>query len=720
MSPKQFKTDWAGRELKVEIGQLAQQANGAVLLTYGQTSVLATAVMDQRPKEVDYLPLTVDYEEKLYAVGKIKSSRFLKREGRASDEAVLTARMIDRVIRPCFDHKIRNDIQLVVTVLSFDKENDPDMPALMAASLALSTSDIPWDGPVAGLRVGRLPAGEKKEKESWVLNPAYQVREESDFDLIIAGKEGKINMLEGQAQQVPEETLLAAMEFVQPHLKKNIQFQQEIIEAVSPQKADLEIEQLPSELVKQVKDWLGEKLDKALYQPGKGHRLEELGNLEKEMLAVLTEGLEGEELRKKENQIGEIFEKEIDRIVHENILKAPAGQEKRPDGRKLDEVRPIKCQVSFLARTHGSGLFERGETQALSVVTLGAPGDEQMIDGMEIEDKKNFMHHYNFPPYCTGETGRLGGPGRREIGHGALAEKALLALIPNKEQFPYTIRLVSEILSSNGSSSMASVSGSSLALMDAGVPVKTHVSGVAMGLMMESADHYKILTDIQGPEDHHGDMDCKIAGTSKGVTACQMDVKIEGVTLEILKKVFEQAKQGRSFILKEMTKTIGQSRAELSALAPRVLTLQIDRDKIRNVIGPGGKVINEIIDQTGVKIDVEDNGLVSITSTDEEAAQKAFNWVRSLTRDIKPGEVFQGRVTKIIDFGAFVEILPGQEGLVHISELAPYRVEKVEDIVKTGQLITVKVKNIDEQGRINLTLKDVKNGHQGTKPIRRK
>jgi polyribonucleotide nucleotidyltransferase len=703
MSPKQFKIDWAGRELKVEIGRLAGQANGSVLLTYGQTTVLATCVMSKQPREVDYLPLMVDYEEKLYAAGKIKSSRFMKREGRASDEAILTGRMIDRVIRPCFNQRIRNEIQVVLTVLSFDKENDPDIPALIAASLALGISNIPWQGPVAGLRIGRTSVGQAGPDQEWVLNPAYQVREKSDFDLVVAGKEDRINMLEGGARQVPEEILLSAIEFTQPHLKRIIQWQKEIIEEVGLAKTSLEIKEPDPQLVKEVQEWLSGKLEKAIYQPGKIERLEELGDLENELLLAL-----GDDSEERKNQLKEIFEEEIDRLVHQNILKAPAGQEKRPDGRKLDEVRPIKCQIALLPRTHGSGLFQRGATQALSVVTLGAPGDEQLIDNMEIEGKKHFMHHYNFPPYCTGETGRIGGPGRREIGHGALAERALLPLIPDKEKFPYTIRVVSEILSSNGSSSMASVSGSSLALMDAGVPIKTHVSGIAMGLMMESVDHYKILTDIQGPEDHHGDMDCKIAGTKDGVTACQMDVKIEGVTLEILKEVFEQAKKARLFILKEMTETISQPRAELSPLAPRILTLRIARERIRDVIGPGGKVINEIIDQTGAKIDIEDDGLVSITSVDEEAGQKALEWIKNLTREVKPGEVFQGRVTKITDFGAFVEILPGQEGLVHISELAPYRVERVEDIVKTGQMIPVKVKNIDELGRINLSLKDAK------------
>jgi len=704
MKTKQFKTDLAGRELKVEIGRMAQQANGSVLLTYGQTTVLATCAMSKRPSEADYLPLTVDYEEKLYAAGKIKSGRFMKREGRASDEAVSTGRMIDRVLRPRFDKRIRNNIHIVLTILSFDRENDPDIPALIAASLALGISDIPWQGPMAGLRIGRLPADQKEKGQEWVLNPSYQSREQSDLDLVVAGNGDKINMLEGDAHQLPEEVLLSAIEFVQPHVKKVIQFQKEIIDQINPTKVEVKIKEIDEGLVKKVKEWLGDKLEQAIYKSSKTERLEELDDLSEELVSALSGDSD-----EKESQIRDILEDEIDRIVHKNILKASVGKEKRPDGRKLDEVRSIKSQISVLSRTHGSGLFERGATQALSVITLGAPSDKQLLDGMEIEGDKQFMHHYNFPPFCTGETGFMRGPGRREIGHGSLAEKALQPLIPDNEQFPYTIRIVSEILSSNGSSSMASVSGSSLALMDAGVPIKEHVTGLAIGLMMESVDNYKILTDIQGPEDHYGDMDCKVAGTSKGVTACQMDVKIEGVTLEILKKAFAQAKKARFHILETMTAAIDKPRTELSSFAPRVISLRIDPDKIRDVIGPGGKMINSIIDQTGAKIDIEDDGLINITSIDQEGGQQALEKIKNLTREIRPGEVFQGRVTKIIEIGAFVEILPGQEGLVHISELAPYRVEKVEDVVRVGQEVVVKVKNVDERGRINLSLKEKEN-----------
>ncbi len=701
MKLKQFKTDWAGRELKVEIGQLAGQANGSVLLSYGQTTVLATAVMDKDPADVDYMPLSVNYEEKFYAAGKIKSGRFIKREGRPSDESILTGRMIDRTLRPGFNQKIRNSIQIALIVLSFDKENDPDIPALIAASLALGISDIPWNGLIGGMRVGRSSNGQAGPEQEWVLNPTYQAREASDFDLVVAGKKDRINMLEGGAVQVPEEILLSAIEFTQPHINKIIEFQESIVKEIGKEKVVLEFKELDKELVKQIKEYLSDRLETVVYQPDKIERSKDILILERELIKTLDENGENE------SQIRETFNELVDQLVHQKVTE----EDKRPDGRKLDEVRPIKAQIGLLDRTHGSGLFNRGTTQALSVVTLGGPSEGQTIDGMEEERVKQFMHHYNFPPYSVGETGRIGFTNRREIGHGALAEKALFPLIPTKEDFPYTIRLVSEILSSNGSSSMASISGSSLALMDAGVPIKTHISGVAMGLIMgpsPASDSYKILTDIQGPEDHHGDMDCKVAGTKHGVTACQMDVKIEGVTLEILKKAFEQANKARLGIIKEMEKTIGESRKELSPLAPRILTIQIDKDKIRDVIGPGGKVINEIIDSTGVKIDIDDDGMVNITAIEEEAGNKALEWVKNLTREVKPGEVFQGKVVKIADFGAFVQILPNQDGLVHISELADYHVEKVEDVVKMGQVVVVKVKKIDELGRINLTLKGVK------------
>ena len=712
MEHKKFSMDLAGRELKIEVGKMATRAGGSVLLTYGGTTVLATATMEKGERNIDYLPLMVDYEEKFYAAGKIKSGRFMKREGRASDEAILTGRMIDRVLRPLFNQKIRNDIQVVLTVLSFDGENDSDIPSLLAASLALGISNIPWNGPVAGFRIGRTSAGESGPAQDLVLNPTYEAREKSDFDLIAAGREGRINMIEGDAKQVPVEVLLSAIEFAQPQIKNVIQFQKDIIEELKPIKADLALPETDKALIEKVQKWLGDKLEKAIFQPENAERMDDANDLKREMIESLAEklaesGEEKTEIEEKKRQMDEIFEEEINRIVHEGVLKTPDGQEKRPDGRKLDEVREIKCKVGFLPRTHSSALFERGATQALSTVTLGAPGDEQTIESMRMDIKKPFFHHYNFPPFCVGEVRPMRGPGRRDIGHGALAERALLPLIPEREKFPYTIRLVSEILTSNGSSSMASVSGSSLALMDAGVPIKSHISGIAMGLMMESSENYKVLTDIQGPEDHHGDMDCKIAGTKAGVTACQMDVKVDGVTIEMLRDAFAGAKKARLHIISEMEKAISAPREKLSPYAPRILTIKIDPAKIGKVIGPGGKVINEIIAETGAKIDSDDDGLVSITAVNGSDGEEALRRVKDLTREVKMGEIFKGKVVKIADFGAFVEILPGQDGLVHISEISDGRINRVEDILTMGQEVSVKVKDIDNTGRVSLTMRGV-------------
>jgi len=698
MEEKNFSIKIGDKELTVKISQIAEQANGAVMAQLGQTVVLATCVMAKKPREgVDYLPLTVDYEERFYAAGKIKGSRFVKREGKPPDEAFITGRLIDRAIRPCFNQKIRQDIQIIITVLSYDGENDPDIPSLIAASLALSISDIPWDGPIAGLRIGQI-------NDNLILNPINSEREKSNFDLLVASKKGKINMLEIKAKETDEKTLLKAIEFSQPELEKIINWQEEIRKAIGLKKADPVIKEPDLELIKFIKSFLEEKLEEAIYTKEKITRLNKLNQLKEELIKKITTSYSAtNQLEEITKQAEGIFEEEIDRIVHQNILQF----EKRPDGRKLDEIREISCQVGILPRTHGSALFIRGTTQALSVVTLGSPGNEQYLETMKTEGRKRFMHHYNFPPYSVGEIGPLRGPGRREIGHGALAEKALEPLIPSKEEFPYTIRVVSEILSSNGSSSMASVCASSLALMDAGVPIKKPAAGIALGLMTSpDGENYKILTDIQGPEDHHGDMDLKVAGTTDGITSVQMDVKIEGLTLEILKEAFSRAKKARLEILEKMNKVIAKPRAELSPFAPRIFTLQINPERIRDVIGPGGKVINQIIEETGVLIDIEETGLVFITSPNKEAAAKAISWIENLTREVKIGEVFQGRVTRILDFGALVEILPDQVGLVHISELAPYRVNRVTDIVKVGDIIPVKVKSIDDLGRINLSLKD--------------
>jgi len=712
MDKKVFTREFAGRTLSVEIGELAQQANGSVLLTYGGSTVLATAVLNPKTKErCDYLPLTVEYEEKLYAAGKIKGSRFIKREGRAQDTAVLKGRMIDRTLRPRFNQAIRNEIQVVVTVLSYDRSNDPDILGIVAASLALSLSDIPWNGPVAGVRVGR-------KDNQMIINPTFEERITSDLEIIVAGTQ-KINMMEAGAKELPEEEMLTAIAAGQQAYGELIAFQNEIIAELKPQKRQLEIKSIDKDLENKVTKFLEGTLEEAIYVKEKHTRLNRLGQLHENLVNFIKES-ETEETDDKVLLASSLFEEKINDTVHANILKS----ERRPDGRKLNEVRELACRVGVLARTHGSALFNRGNTQALSTVTLGSPGDKQTIDGLEEEYKKRFIHHYNFPPFSVGETGGFRGPGRREIGHGALAERVLAQIIPAEIDFPYTIRVVSEILSSNGSSSMASVCGSSMALMDAGVPIKAPAAGIAMGLMMDDKGNYKVLTDIQGPEDHHGDIDCKVAGTAKGVCGLQMDVKIEGVDITILRDTLAQAKEARLHILQCMNTAITCCRPNLSPFAPRIITIQINPDKIRDVIGPGGKVINEITAQTGVKIDIEDSGLIFVTSTDEAGAKKAVDWIKNLTHEVTAGEVYQGKVTRIINFGAFVEILPGQEGLVHISELAPFRVERVDDIVKVGDKVTVKVKNIDDMGRINLTMRgatqknDFQNGSTEQQPIR--
>jgi polyribonucleotide nucleotidyltransferase len=692
MQPKKFTLDFQGRTLKFEIGQMAGQANGSVVASYGDTVVLATAVATPTPKPGgNFLPLTVEFEERLYAAGKIKGSRFMKREGKPSDEAILKARMIDRAIRPRFNQKIRNEVQIINIVLSYDQENFPEILGLLATSMALSISNIPWNGPLAAVRIAR-------DGQNLIVNPTFAQQEKSDLDLIVAGTKSKINMLEAGANQIPEDVMVDAIDLAQKQINELIAFQEKIVEELKPEKMDLALAAIDSELETKVKDFLRDKLETAIYSPKKHPLRSNISEIESQLLEFMGKDLEPEIF----SQVIEVFESQIDAIVHKNIL----DKQSRPDGRKLNEVREISCQIDFLPRTHGSALFNRGTTQALSSVTLGGPTDEQIVETLQPEEtKKHFIHHYNFLPFSVGETGGMRGPGRREIGHGALAERSLIPLVPGKEEFPYTIRLVSEILSSNGSSSMASVCGSSLALMAAGVPTKAAAAGIAMGLMMDDKGNYKVLTDIQGPEDHHGDMDLKIAGTKNGMTGMQMDVKIEGVTLQILKDAFAQAKEARLFILGKMDETIAAPKPELSSYAPRIITFQINPEKIREVIGPGGKIINQIIDQCGVDIDIEDSGLIFITSKSAEAAQKALTWIKNITHEVKPGEIFQGRVTRIMNFGAFVEILPGQEGLVHISQLAPYRVNRVEDIVKIGDIIPVKVIEIDQQGRINLTTK---------------
>jgi polyribonucleotide nucleotidyltransferase len=617
-----FKTSIEGKELSVELEKLAQQANGSALVKYGQTAVLATTVMRNEPGDRPYFPLMVDYEEKFYAAGKIKGSRWIKREGRPTDEAILTGRLVDRAIRPLFDSRIRNDIQIVLTVLSFDGENDPALPALIGASTAVSISDIPWQGPVAGISIGHDIKGQ------WIITPTLSSKEKTGSEIFISGIEKDnqilINMLQGEAPEIPEEKLIEGIDFSRKYIKKLLDFQKTIIKQINPQKQELELNKIDETLKKEVDSFLKDKLEKALYQ-SKKERMEDTNKLKQELL---------EKYKDDEEKIADVeylFEEKINQIVHENIL----NNNKRPDGRKLDEVRQVTAETGILARTHGSGLFKRGETQVLSVVTLGAPGAEQYLDQMELEGTKRFMHDYNFPPFSVGEVGPMRGPGRRDIGHGALAEKALKPVIPDKEKFPYTIRVVSEVLSSNCSSSMAAVCGSTLALLDAGVPIKTNVAGVGIGLIKKDENNYKILVDIQGPEDHHGDMDLKTAGTRTGITAVQMDIKTDGIDLKILKDAFKQGKKARIEILDIMEKTIKTPKTELSQFAPRVYTLQINPSKIGLVIGPGGKTIREITEETKANIDIEDTGKVFITSDDADSAKKAIGWIKKLTQETR-------------------------------------------------------------------------------------
>ncbi|MFA6047435.1 MAG: polyribonucleotide nucleotidyltransferase [Parcubacteria group bacterium] len=696
MESKKWSLQIGGRILEVETGLLAGQANGAVTVSYGDTVVLATATMSKGASRVSgYFPLMVDFEERYYAAGKIKGSRFIKREGRPSDDAILSGRAVDRTIRPLFNHRMRNDVQAVLTVLSYDGENDPDIVAIIAASLALSISNIPWAGPVAAVRVGKTDG-------DFILNPVNGEVSEGKIDLLVAGTSDKINMIECAAKEVPEEEMVKAIAFAQEAVKKITGFISDIQKEVGKEKMEATLVAGTPEFEEEIKKMLLENnLSDILYDKDKKVIEEKTAEIKEKMNAIISEKYPDEKDRLKE-VADIIFDEVSDVIVHENIL----GKEKRPDGRKLNEIRHIECRVGVLPRTHGTGLFTRGETQALTVTTLGSPGDEQIIDTMEVDMKKRYMHHYNFPPFSVGEVRPMRGPGRREIGHGALAEKALVPVLPAKEDFPYTMLLVSEILSSNGSSSMASVCGSTLSLMDAGVPIKKPVTGIAMGIII-GKDKFKVLTDIQGLEDHYGDMDFKAAGTRDGITALQMDVKVDGVTIDMLEAVLKQSHDNRLEIMEKITSVISEPRSEMSQYAPRIIVMHINPDKIRNVIGTGGKIINEIIDETGVQIDIEDDGSVFITSPDSVSAEKAKKWIDGLTHEVKAGEIFNARVTKIMNFGAFAEILPGQEGLIHISEIADRRIEKVEDVLKIGDVIPVKVKEIDSQGRINLSAKAV-------------
>lgn len=695
---KSWSLQIGGRDLVIETGLLAGQANGSVKVSYGDTIVLATATMSKGKSFVSgYFPLMVDYEERFYASGKIKGSRFVKREGRPTDEAVLTGRLVDRTIRPLFDMRMRNDVQVVITVLCIDQENDPDIVAIIAASAALHISDIPWSGPVAAVRVG-MNDGE------YILNPVNGERTESVLDLVISGTEQKINMVEAGAKEVPEQSVVDAFRFGFGAIQKITEFIARIRNEAGKEKSVPTMISWDDAFEADVRTLLRDsKYEDILFSTEeKKVKYEKLADVKKRVSEFIATQ-EGKDQPMLKESAEFIMDTVSDEAVHKNIL----DNDLRPDHRKLDEIRPIECGAALLPRTHGSGLFTRGETQVLSVATLAAPGMEQLIDTMEETDvKKRYMHHYNFPAFSVGEVRPMRGPGRREIGHGALAERAIEPLMPSKEDFPYTVRVVSEVLSSNGSSSMASVCGSTLALMDAGVPLKRPASGIAMGIIIGEGGKYKVLTDIQGLEDHFGDMDFKVAGTKEGITALQMDVKVDGIDTDMLDSVLKQSNRNRMDILEKITNVVPGPRENLSPYAPRILTIRINPEKIRDVIGPGGKVINQIIDETGVSIDIEDDGMVFITSTDEISAKKAEEWILNLTREVKAGEFFQARITRIMNFGAFAEVLPNQEGLIHISELAPQRVEKVEDVVKVGDMVPVKVKEIDRQGRINLSRKD--------------
>ncbi|HFD1666042.1 TPA: polyribonucleotide nucleotidyltransferase [Enterococcus faecium] len=704
MSEKQvFKTTWGGRPLQIEVGQLAKQANGAVLVRYGDTVVLSAAVASKEAKDTDFFPLTINYEEKMYAAGKIPGG-FIKREGRPSTEATLTARLIDRPIRPMFAEGFRNEVQVTNIVMSVETDCSPAMAAMLGSSLALSISDIPFDGPIAGVEVGRVNG-------EYVLNPTVEQAEQTDIELTVAGTKQAINMVESGAKEVSEKDMLGALLFGFDAIKELVAFQEEIVQAVGKEKMEVTLLQVDEVLKKEIFDASYATMKAAVMTEEKLAREDNIEQVKIDIREAYAEKFAGHEdedhLLKEVKQITEDLEKDVVRelITIDKI---------RPDGRKLDEIRPLSSEVSLLPRVHGSGLFTRGQTQALSACTLAPLGEHQIIDGLGVEVSKRFIHHYNFPQFSVGSTGRAGSPGRREIGHGALGERALAQVIPSEEEFPYTIRLVAEVLESNGSSSQASICAGTLALMDAGVPIKAPVAGIAMGLVSDG-ENYTILTDIQGLEDHLGDMDFKVAGTKDGITALQMDIKIQGITEQILTEALTQAKQARMEILEELTSTIAAPREELSQYAPKIEMIQIEPAKIKDVIGKGGDTINGIIDETGVKIDIDQDGKVSIASADAEMIKKAIKIIEDLTKEVKVGEVYLGKVVRIEKFGAFVNLFKGKDGLVHISQLANDRVNKVEDVVKLGDEILVKVTEIDKQGRVNLSRKAMLNEDGSTK-----
>ncbi len=696
LNRKKFSIDLAGRPLTLEVSRLGEQANAAVMGTYGDTMVLATVVMGKEDRNIDYLPLTVDYEERFYAVGKVLGSRFVRREGRPSEEAILSGRLVDRAIRPLFDHRIRRDIQVVVTVISYDEENDPDLVALTTASAALAISDVPWNGPVSGVRAAKI-GGELK------INPLISELKDNaaKFETFVAGVgRDVVNMIELAGDEASEDEVIEAFKKASEEIENLNRFQEKIVKEIGREKVEVALREPSPELKSAVLGFLADRLEKAVYERGKVEREEKLRKLSEDLKTHLAEKeFTGDDTAVAAN----IMEEEIDSMVHRKIL---SGDE-RPDGRKLDEVRELYAEIGFLRRAHGSAVFIRGNTQALASVTIAPPGAEQLVETMETSTKRRFMLHYNFPPYSVGETGRLGGPGRREIGHGALAEKAVRPLIPSKEDFPYTIRVVSEILSSNGSSSMATVCASCLALMDAGVPIKKPAAGIAMGLMSDDNGKHKVLTDIQGPEDHYGDMDFKAAGTRDGVNAIQMDVKVHGVSIDILRETLEQAKRARLHILDVTDKVLDKPREELSRLAPRVLMTNIDPTRIGELVGPGGKVINGMIARTGVtSIDIEQDGRVFVSAMQPEAAEKAMAEIKSMMRDFEIGEIIEGDVIKLLDFGAIVDLGGGRDGMIHVSEIKNGYVENVSDVLKLGDHVKAKVIKV-ENGKIGLSIKQL-------------
>lgn len=721
MEPKRFSTEIGGRELVIETGKLAGQANGAVTVQYGDTVVLATATMSKKLRDgLDFFPLLVDFEERLYAAGKIKGSRFIKREGRASDEAILSARLVDRSIRPLFNHDMRNDVQVVITVLSWDQENDADVLGLIGASTALAISNIPWDGTIGAVRVGQING-------EWVLNPTYEAREKSDLDLVLSAKQDKHVMIEASGNEVDEKVVLEGLEFAQKHVRKVIDLIDKMVKEIGQDKLVIDTNTRTDEeqaawdkLQGKVLDFAKPKLKSIWEMSNKREREDAITKLNEELAQILKAD---SEVTKEQRLDGKhLLENFLDEEARRRVLEEGI----RVDGRKIDEVRPLSAEVGVLKRVHGSGLFQRGETQVMSLVTLGSPGDEQLQDTMELSGKKRYMHHYNFPGFSVGEVQPIRGAGRREIGHGALAEKAIVPVLPNKEDFPYTIRVVSEVLSSNGSTSQASICGSTLSLMDAGVPISAPVAGIAMGLITdEKTGKYKVLTDIQGIEDHAGDMDYKVAGTTKGITAVQLDIKLGGIPMSVSEEALAGAKKARTQILEVIAKAIPEPRKEMSPFAPRIITIKIDPEKIRAVIGKGGETINKIIDECGgpevMKIDIEQDGMVYITTPKADMAEKARSWIENLTRDLIVGEIFDGTVIDIIkdrmrgnEIGAIVEVLPGKDGMVHISNISMNHIANVSDVLKVGDKVRVKVMEVDkERGKVSLSMKALDPNYQG-------